>query len=55
MVDEVLLNILACPVCNSDLELQDKRIVCKGCARKYPVKNGIPIMLKEEAELDEKK
>ncbi len=50
MIDKELLEILACPACKGDVELKDERIVCQKCGRKYPVKNGIPIMLIEEAE-----
>ncbi len=50
-VDEDLLKILACPFCKSDVELKGDKIVCKECKRRYPIKDGIPIMLIEEAEL----
>jgi uncharacterized protein YbaR (Trm112 family) len=50
MIDKELLNILACPACKSDVELKDNKIVCKKCNRKYPIKDGIPIMLIDEAE-----
>ncbi len=50
MIDKELLNILACPACKSDIELKDNKIVCKKCGRKYPIKDGIPIMLIDEAE-----
>ncbi|MFH1678679.1 MAG: Trm112 family protein [Candidatus Omnitrophota bacterium] len=50
MIDQELLNILACPECKSDVDLKDNKIICKGCGRKYPVMDGIPIMLIEESE-----
>jgi len=50
MIDKELLDILACPACKADVELKDNRIVCKKCGKKYPIKDGIPIMLIEEAE-----
>ena len=50
MIDPELLDILACPDCKSDVELQDNKIVCKGCGRRYPVKNDIPIMLIDQSE-----
>ena len=50
MVDEELLRILACPVCKADVVLKDNKIVCTQCGRKYPVRDGIPIMLVDEAE-----
>jgi len=49
MIDKELLNILACPVCKSGVVLEDNRIVCTKCGRRYPVKDDIPIMLVDEA------
>lgn len=54
MIDKELLDILACPACKADVSLQGERIVCSGCGKRYPIKDGIPIMLIEEAE-DSKK
>ena len=50
MIDKELLEILACPACKGDVELRDEKIVCKKCGKKYPIRNGIPIMLIDEAE-----
>ena len=50
MIDKELLQILACPACKADVQLKDDKIVCVKCKRKYPIKDGIPIMLVEEAE-----
>ncbi|MBF0593784.1 MAG: Trm112 family protein [Candidatus Omnitrophica bacterium] len=52
MIDKVLLSILACPACGNDVEERDGKIVCLGsaCALKYPIKDGIPVMLVDEAE-----
>ncbi|TRZ95119.1 Trm112 family protein [bacterium] len=50
MIDKQLLDILACPACKSDIELKDNKIVCKSCGKKYPIKDGIPVMLIDEAE-----
>ena len=50
MIDKELLEILACPSCKGDVELNNQKIVCKKCGLKYPVKDGIPIMLIDEAE-----
>jgi len=53
MIDEELLKVLACPVCKSEVILKEDRIVCVGCKRRYPIKDDIPIMLEEEAEIEE--
>ncbi len=50
MIDEEILKILACPACQGDVELKDEKIVCLKCGRRYPVKDGIPVMLVDEAE-----
>ncbi len=57
MIDKELLEILACPVCKTDVRLEEDRIVCTKCGRRYPIKDGIPVMLVDEAEMpgDERK
>lgn len=50
MIDKELLQILACPACKADVQLKENKIVCKKCGKKYPIKDGIPIMLIDEAE-----
>ena len=49
-MDEELLKILACPACKADVQLRENKIVCTKCNRSYPIREGIPIMLIEEAE-----
>jgi len=46
-----LLEILACPKCKGDLALTGQRdgLVCAACAKVYPIREDIPIMLMEEA------
>lgn len=51
MVDERLLSILACPWCLGALESVGERLTCRVCRASYPVREGIPHMLVEEAEL----
>ena len=53
MIDQRLLEILACPDCKADVKLEDEKIVCTGCGKRYPIRDGIPIMLIEEAEVPE--
>ena len=50
MIDDALLAILACPACQGDVVLKDKVIVCTRCARRYPIKDGIPVLLANESE-----
>jgi hypothetical protein len=54
MVDKELLEILACPKCKSEVRLDEsvQRIICTSpmCALRYPIRDGIPVMLIDEAE-----
>lgn len=52
MIDKELLEILACPSCKAPVVLEGERIVCTGreCGLRYPIRDGIPVMLIEEAE-----
>ena len=45
-----LLEILACPADKQPVELQDDFLICRTCGRKYPIEDGIPIMLIEEGD-----
>ena len=51
MIDPGLLEILACPMCKTEVKLEGERLVCVQCGRRYPIRDGIPVMLVEEAEL----
>ena len=55
MIDKELLDILACPACKADVRLEGERIVCTKCKRRYPIKDDIPIMLIDEAEMPDEK
>ncbi|MCD6277270.1 Trm112 family protein [candidate division WOR-3 bacterium] len=52
MIDKELLKILACPKCKGDLKYdeENERLICEKCKLAYPIKDGIPVMLVEEAE-----
>ncbi len=52
MIDTKLIEILACPACRGDIEYltKEEKIVCLECGRRYPVRDGIPVMLVDEAE-----
>jgi len=45
-----LLEILACPNCKGPLRESGDALVCNACRLKYPVREGIPVLLAEEAE-----
>ena len=50
MIDKTLLEILACPACKTEVKLEGDRLVCVQCGRRYPIRDGIPVMLVEEAD-----
>jgi len=52
MIDDELLSILACPACKANVKLEGERIICQNpsCGLRYPVRDGIPVMLIDEAE-----
>ena len=50
MIDPKLLEILACPACKTEVKLEGERLICVRCQRRYPIRDGIPVMLIEEAE-----
>lgn len=50
MIDEKLLEILACPQCKGDIRLEGDRLICDACKLAYPIKDDIPVMLIDEAE-----
>lgn len=54
MVDKELLKILVCPVCKKSLELKNngQALKCGECRRVYPIRDGIPIMLVDEAVIE---
>lgn len=51
MVNTKLLQILVCPVCKGALEYRRSQaeLVCKPCRLAYPVRDDIPVMLRDEA------
>ncbi len=49
-VDRELLKILACPACKGPLREEPGALACDACRLRYPVREGIPVMLVEEAE-----
>ncbi|MEW6417825.1 MAG: Trm112 family protein [Nitrospirota bacterium] len=50
-ISKELLEILACPKCKGDIRLAEKGdgLICKRCKLLYPIKDGIPVMLINEA------
>jgi len=51
MIDKKLLDILVCPMSKGPLEYdkEHNELICRLSGLAYPVRDGIPIMLKIEA------
>lgn len=50
-MDPKLLDILVCPVCKSPLiyKKEAQELTCKPDRLAFPIRDGIPVMLEEEA------
>jgi uncharacterized protein YbaR (Trm112 family) len=50
-IDPRLLEILVCPLCKGPLVYRkaEGELVCKADRLAYPVKDGIPVMLEDDA------
>lgn len=50
-LDPELVELLVCPDCHGKIEYKDRRglIICTECGLHYPVRDGVPVMLVEEA------
>jgi uncharacterized protein len=52
MLNQELLEILACPKCKGELKYdpEQARLECPACRLRYRIEDDIPIMLIDEAE-----
>jgi uncharacterized protein YbaR (Trm112 family) len=53
MISQDLLEILRCPLDPSHTRLtaEETRLICQRCGLRFPIKDGFPVMIVEEAEL----
>jgi uncharacterized protein YbaR (Trm112 family) len=53
-ISQDLLEILACPACKAKVELQadGNALKCVQCRRVYPIRDDIPVMLVDEAKIE---
>lgn len=49
MIDKELLKMLVCPKSKAPLELKDNELICEESQLAYPIIDGIPVLLEEEA------
>jgi len=54
-ISQELLEILVCPACKTAVELVDggRGLKCVQCKRVYPIRDDIPVMLIDEAKVEE--
>jgi uncharacterized protein YbaR (Trm112 family) len=50
-VDSRLLDILVCPICKGPLihRKAEQELICKADRLGFPIRDGIPVMLEEDA------
>ena len=50
-MDAKLLEILVCPLCKGPLDYrkEHQELVCKADGLAFPIRDGIPVMLEDEA------
>lgn len=51
LIDKEILELLVCPVTKGKLilDVKEKELISKKAKLAYPIKDGIPVLLKEEA------
>jgi uncharacterized protein YbaR (Trm112 family) len=54
-ISEQLLEILVCPACRAKVELKPdgSGLKCVECKRVYPIRDDIPVMLIDEAKIED--
>jgi uncharacterized protein YbaR (Trm112 family) len=50
MISKDLLDILVCPADKKAIVLEGDFLRCTECGRRYPIRDGIPVMLIEEGD-----
>jgi uncharacterized protein YbaR (Trm112 family) len=46
LMDANALRLLACPACHASLTSFDaETVLCTGCGRRYPIRDGLPVLL----------
>lgn len=50
-INHELLKIMCCPKCRGDLRLaeEDSGLDCLACGLRYPIEDGVPVMLIDRA------
>jgi uncharacterized protein YbaR (Trm112 family) len=48
LIEPWLLALLVCPVDKGHVRIEGEGLVCDLCGRRYPVRDGIPVMMSED-------
>ena len=48
-IDPKILAVLACPECHAPLEEINAELLCIKCPLVYPIRDGIPVLLIDQA------
>lgn len=48
-----LVELLVCPVDGEVVRVAGDSLVCERCGRRFPVRDGIPVMIPEDAEIEQ--
>jgi uncharacterized protein YbaR (Trm112 family) len=48
-MDKKLLAMLVCPACKGALLLKSNELICRFDRLAYPIRDGIPVMLEQDA------
>lgn len=53
-LNKELLDILVCPLCKEHVQLtsDEQGLKCPKCRRVYPIRDGIPTMIVDEARIE---
>jgi uncharacterized protein len=56
-IPKYALDVLACPVCKTPVEIlaDESGFKCVSCHRVYPIRDDVPVMLAEEATIAEER
>ena len=50
-LDDEFVGLLTCPVCRTGVWQEGDRLICSRCGRRYPIRDGIPVLLEDEADM----
>ena len=51
LINDRALSMLVCPMCHAALTSPNQdTILCTGCGRRYPIRDGLPALLKDAAQ-----